>query len=108
MQIKVDGKHVESLLAHLATQGFPATRLGEDTLEVLFPASPACFAAAVELDDWLAKSGADAGLRVETIVTKSGGGCDHSFTRELPSKQPRRPASKRFRNTTQVPADMEH
>jgi hypothetical protein len=66
MVIQVDGKHVDSLLAHLAAQGFPATRLGEDRMEVLFPAAPECFPAAVELDDWLAQSGADAVVRVES------------------------------------------
>jgi hypothetical protein len=68
MVIQVDGKHVGSLLAHLAAQGFPGSRLDEETIEVLFPASPGCFAAAVELDDWLAQSGAGVVVRMETTV----------------------------------------
>jgi hypothetical protein len=64
MVIQVDGNHVESLLAHLEAQGFPATRLDDGRMEVLFPAAPECFPAAVELDDWLARSGTDAVVRV--------------------------------------------
>jgi hypothetical protein len=57
MLLEVDSRHLQSLAAHLAAQGFPAKRVGLDLLDVLFPASPSAFAAAVELDDWLARIG---------------------------------------------------
>ncbi len=65
MVIKVAGEHVESLLSHLVAEGFPARRVGEDELDVLFPASPTLFAAAVELDDWRARTGASPVVRIK-------------------------------------------
>jgi hypothetical protein len=65
MMIRVDRRHVESLLAHLSAQGFPARRVGDDGLDVLFPASPPLFAAAVELDEWLARTDLEAAVRIE-------------------------------------------
>lgn len=60
MLVNVDPIHLESLRAYVSAQGFRATRVRAGLLEVLFPASPALFAAAVELDDWLARTGAGA------------------------------------------------
>jgi hypothetical protein len=65
MLLRVDESHLESLRSHLDAQGFPAARIGDDTLDVLFPASTPLFAAAVELDDWLARAGADVSVQVE-------------------------------------------
>ena len=59
MLLHVSRKHIESLLAHLAAQGFPAKRVGENGVEVLFPAPSPLFKAAAELEDWLARAGDD-------------------------------------------------
>jgi len=58
--IRVEQSHVESLRLHLEAQGFPATHIGGDRLDVLFPASPTLFATAAELDEWSARTGAPA------------------------------------------------
>lgn len=55
VRIRVDSRHLESLRAHLAEQGFPSSRVGRDLLQVLFPGSPALLAPAAALDDWLAR-----------------------------------------------------
>lgn len=55
MQIKVDSGYLESLRAHLSAQGFPASAIDNDLLEVLFPGSPALLGPAAALDDWLAR-----------------------------------------------------
>jgi hypothetical protein len=64
MLLRGDELYVEALRAHLEAEGFPAVRVGEGTLDVPFPASPAVFAAAVELDDWRAHVGCDVNVQV--------------------------------------------
>lgn len=54
MRLRVDCRYLDSLRAHLAEQGFPASAVGPGLLDVLFPAAPALFWPAAELDDWLA------------------------------------------------------
>jgi hypothetical protein len=70
MMIHVDREHVESLISHLAAQGFPASRVGEDGLDVLFPASPPLLATAAQLADWEARTGATAALRFDGKGTR--------------------------------------
>jgi hypothetical protein len=59
MLLRVDRSYLESLLSHLAEEGFPASPVDDNGLQVLFPASPALFRAAAELDDWTARVGAN-------------------------------------------------
>ena len=60
MLLHVDRTHLESLLTHLTAEGFPASPVDDNGLQVLFPASsPALFRAAAELDDWTARVGAE-------------------------------------------------
>jgi hypothetical protein len=55
VQVRVDGSHLESLRVHLAAQGFPASRVDRDVLQVLFPGAPPLLGPAAALDDWLAQ-----------------------------------------------------
>jgi len=53
MRLRVsDATATLALLEHLAVQGFPATCVRRDELDVLFPGSPPLLAAAAELDRW--------------------------------------------------------
>lgn len=57
MRVRVsDAGALPALVAYLVRQGFPATRCGRDEVDVLFPADPSAFGAAVELDDWSARN----------------------------------------------------
>ena len=49
-----DARATAGLIAHLARQGFPATRVTQDVVEVLFPADASALSAAAELDLWAA------------------------------------------------------
>jgi len=68
LRLNVHPEHEDSLVSHLTAQGFPPTRTAGGELEVLFPASPAIFAAAVELDLWEARGGCASSL----VVTSDG------------------------------------
>lgn len=57
MIVRVDAERTDSLGAHLTEEGFPATRVDEGELEVLFPGAPQIFAAAAQLDLWEARGG---------------------------------------------------
>jgi hypothetical protein len=50
-----DASAAAALHDHLALQGFPATFLGHDELDVLFPGAPPLLAIAAELDRWSAE-----------------------------------------------------
>lgn len=53
MRIRLsDASVTGALLEHLAVQGFPATYISRDELDVLFPGSPPLLATAAELDLW--------------------------------------------------------
>ncbi|HET8606147.1 MAG TPA: hypothetical protein VFL66_03870 [Gaiellaceae bacterium] len=66
MRLRVDRRYLDSLRRHLAEQGFPASPVGPGQLDVLFPASPAIFGSAVELEDWLAlETDGDAEVTIE-------------------------------------------
>jgi hypothetical protein len=52
--------------SHLVAQGFPASPVDDDGLLVLFPATPALFTAAAELDDWAASAGAEGAVQIES------------------------------------------
>lgn len=66
-----DTRSVSHLRRHLIEQGFPTSQISENELNVLFPACPSIFAAAVELDLW---SAAHAGVTV-TLEPASDNQC---------------------------------
>lgn len=66
MLLRVDPAHLASLVSHLVAQGFPASPVDDDGLFVLFPATPALFPAAAELEDWAVRVGADDAVRIES------------------------------------------
>jgi hypothetical protein len=63
--LRVSDDHADSLVAHLADQGFPARHLGGGEVDVLFPGSPSLFPLAAELDEWVARTGGEARVRIE-------------------------------------------
>lgn len=65
MLLRVDPAHITSLLSHLVAQGFPASPVDDDGLFVLFPATPALFPAAAELEDWAVRVGAEGAVQIE-------------------------------------------
>lgn len=65
LRLRIHPQHEESLASHLAAQGFPPTPLGGGVLEVLFPGSPAIFAAAADLDLWQARGGCISSLAID-------------------------------------------
>jgi hypothetical protein len=66
LRLNVDPEYEQSLVSHLAAQGFPATRTKRGELEVLFPGPAAIFAAAAELDLWEARCGTASSVVVST------------------------------------------
>jgi hypothetical protein len=57
MRVRVsDVRVLPAFVSYLVRQGFPASACGRDEIEVLFPADPSAFRAAVELDDWTAQN----------------------------------------------------
>jgi hypothetical protein len=69
LRLTIHPSQAESLAGHLTEQGFAPTRVGPGELEVLFPASPALFAAAVDLELWEARGGSVTTL----VVARSAG-----------------------------------
>jgi hypothetical protein len=65
VRLRVDPTHAPSLVAHLADQGFPAERVRDDEVDVLFPGSAWIFDSAAELDEWRARIGSDAPVDVD-------------------------------------------
>lgn len=59
-----DVQALPGLISHLLQQGFPATPCGHDEVEVLFPAQPALFEAAAELDLWRLRNSGVSGVTV--------------------------------------------
>jgi hypothetical protein len=72
MRVRVSEPTATSdLKAHLVEQGFPASEVTEDELDVLFPGRPTIFAPAVELDLWRANH---LGVSV-TVCDGASGSC---------------------------------
>jgi hypothetical protein len=70
MRLQVsDARATAGLIAHLADQGFPATRVAHGVIEVLFPAEATAFAAAAELDLWTAANAEVAVVPIGEIGT---------------------------------------
>jgi hypothetical protein len=63
-----DARAAPGLVAHLVRQGFPARRVAQDVVDVLFPAEPSAFEAATELDLWAA---ANTGVAVVPIQDRN-------------------------------------
>jgi hypothetical protein len=74
LRLTIHPKHLDSLASHISEQGFPVTRTCTDALDVLFPGSPAIFAAATELDLWEARGGCSSTLVIERLSSARGGG----------------------------------
>jgi hypothetical protein len=67
LSLHVPPRHQASLAAHLAAEGFPATKTGRDELRVLFPGSLESFPAAAELDLCEARGGC---LLAELVIAE--------------------------------------
>jgi hypothetical protein len=65
LRLRIDRAYEESLADHLRRQGFPPTRGADGGLHVLFPCDRALFAAAVDLDLWIARGGCAESLSLE-------------------------------------------
>jgi hypothetical protein len=65
IRLRIYPRHAESLAQHVEERGFPVTPVGRGEFHVLFPGSPGIFAAAVELDLWIARGGSCSSLVIE-------------------------------------------